>query len=267
MFIRRIIAVAVVLAAFCHGIALAAEGHQAKFTITAKFGDEYFKRMAKATGQKLEEIQRSNFDLSPVNGILYFTPSCLRMDLQVGQGIGILTEIVDQNSKEIILVNHATQSAWRMSYEAMLSQYRQMGLPVTSPEKLFFSWEDAQSMIEAIPGATVSKLGQQQLAGQPCHGLRFKADLAKMVKAQGISALPNQPAVTDLSGPWMGEIWIADKLGLPMKLTTQMIGMDYTWEITEVNDWKPIAALLAIPPGYHVEEVNLMDQSAELPGV
>ena len=105
--------------------------------------------------------------------------------------------------------------------------------------QLFFSWQDAEDMIENLPGATVARLGQQKIAGQPCHGLRFKADLARMVKAQGISALPGQPALTDLCGPWTGEIWISDSLGLPLKLVTRMIGMEYVWEITEVPDRDP----------------------------
>lgn len=259
MYLRRSIAVVLLLAALFPGWALAADGHQAKFTITATFGDEFYKRMAKETGQTLDQIERTDFNLQPVNGVLYFTSGRIRMDLNIGQGVGILTEIIDQDSGEILLINHSAATAWRMKYRDLIEQYRAMGLPVNSPEKLFFTWEDAQEMIEALPGATVAKLGAKQIAGQACHGLRFKADLAKVVKAQGISALPGQPALTDLSGKWTGEIWVADKLRLPLKLNMQMIGMDYTWEISDVQDWRVIEALLAIPPGYHVEDVDIAD--------
>jgi hypothetical protein len=265
MTARIAIAVVAILCLFTQAV-LAAEGHQAKFTITVDFGDEFFKRVARESKQPLDKIDRGDFRLNPVNGMLYFTNERLRMDIEIGGGVGVITEIVDHPNNQILLVSHGSMQVYRISYDSLMKQYRDSGLPVNSPESLFVGWEQIEAMLRAMPKTTVTKLGQKNYAGEACHGLRFKSDLAALTKAEGISALPNQPALTDLSGPWLGEIWISDALKLPVSMRMQMLGMDYRWDLSEIKPWNVIEPLLAPPPGYRVKDIEMSELTQAISG-
>lgn len=234
----------------------AAEGYRSKFTITITIGDDFVARMKKAGGKGNEDITASDLEIQPLYGNTYLSDQALRVDYALsGSGL-VVSTLVDFERKKYILVHHALRTAWEVDFDSFQEMDLQIGIPVSYPEQVFCRWQDIERNMQALPGVKIRQLGLKKVAGEQCQGLRFSARLEDVFKADGFAPMDNITPVHDITGPWLGEFWVSERFGLPVTMKMDMLGVEYKWELDEIEVWEPIDALLQIPRGYRVQSLS-----------
>jgi len=227
-------------------------GYHAKFVISMSLGQEFFSRLAKETGKKPSELDSMGFDIAPTPGNAYFTATKMRTDIEAG-GAGMVSSLVDSESREFFLLDHSRRIAWRMDLSEYAKTLGDSGGALLDPERAFSQWDDTLAYLKSIPGAKVRDLGKGTEAGMACRGVRVEARLADTLKAQGVTPLPDMPVLHDLSGNWSGEFWVAEGLQLPLRMKINILGIELTWRTESVDKVADLGPLLRVPPGYRIE--------------
>jgi hypothetical protein len=251
MRLALMLAVAMLLAA---PAAHAADGYRAKFTVTMQFSDEFYKLAAKQ-GEDGAELDPESLRMQPVNGLIYFSGSAVRLDMNVPSGV--MSTIVRQPEQLVYLIDHTSRTAWQVDLSGYAQSYQESGLPVLNPEEVFLHWDEVLAQLKQLKGLSYKDLGRQTVNGVPCHGLRYSGRIEDVLKSGGVAVLPGLEPFKDLKGPWRGEYWLDERSGLPVKMHSVLLGIDYLWEITDLQAWDVSPALFMVPRGYRVQQFDL----------
>ena len=252
MRLALLLAVAMLLAA---PAAQAADGYHAKFTVTMDFSDEFYKLAAKQ-GEEGAELDPESLRMEPVSGMIYISDSAVRLDMNVPSGV--MSAIVRQPEQLVYLINHETRTAWQVDMAKYTGRYQEAGLPVLNLEQVFMHWDDVLAQLKQLKGLTYKDLGRQTVNGVACHGLRYSGRMEDVLKSGSVSVLPGLAPFEDLEGPWRGEFWLDERSGLPMKMHSFLLGIDYLWEITDLQAWDVSPVLFDVPRGYRVAQYDFM---------
>lgn len=249
--------------------ALAEQGYRAKFTNTITITSEFDKllqaSLAKSHVKPDESAEpASSMTVVPIVGNLYFTRNKFRVDYTVPQNGMVITSIVDLISGKYIVINHSMREAFSMDLASFSEMDKEIGLPVGYPDQMFCRWQDVQQRLKAIPSAKLKDLGQKKVAGELCHGLACSMNLADVFKADGYTPLENIAPITEIKGKWSGVFWLSERLGLPMTMETNLLGVQSKWELSGIEDWQAIDALLCVPREYKVHPITASEMIATL---
>jgi hypothetical protein len=257
-----VVLLALVTAVAAHPLRAAAEqGYRAKITNTITITSEFDKLLQASLAKKhgkpdsMTELA-SSLTIDPVMGNLYFTRNKFRVDYTVPQNGMVITTIVDSTSGKYIVVNHTFREAFSMDLAAFSEMDNVIGLPVGYPDQMFCRWQDVLQHLKAISSAKVKDLGSKKVAGESCHGLACSVDLVDVFKADGYTPFSSIAPITDIKGKWKGEFWLSDRLGLPMVMDTNLLGVRSKWELYGIEEWRPVDALLCVPREYKVHSIT-----------
>jgi hypothetical protein len=237
------------------GLAAAEEGYKASVTSEVKLTDEFVRLAAQSAGGAVPDLTAADLRVEPVNAVVYWTHGKLRMDSTIPLSGVVVTTLVDFDAQQYIVVNHQLRLAWAVSFASFKELEKELGLPVDYPDEVFLMWDDVQASLRALPHMQVRDLGTKQINGETCRGLAFSGRIEDVVKADGFTPVQTIAPLKDLHGKWTGEYWLAERLGLPVKMDMRMLGVQYVWTVDRVEPWTPIEYLLRVPPGYRTEEV------------
>lgn len=249
--------------------ASAEQGYRAKFTSTITITSEFDKLLqaaaAKAHGKPDAMSEpASNMEIDPVIGNLYFTRSKIRLDYEIRLNGMVVTTIVDLAAKKYIILNHARREAYTVDFAALADLDQAIGFPVSYPDQMFGRWHDLQQQLNAIPSFKMKDLGVKKIAGETCRGVAISANLADVFKADGYTPLANIPPITDIKGKWSGEFWMSDRLGLPVTMDMHLLGVHSKWELSQIEEWRAIDALLSVPREYVVHPIGASEMIQSL---
>lgn len=242
--------------------AAAEQGYRAKFTSTITITEE-FDKLSRAASAKARGSEQdgdvplaSSMNIEPVVGNLYYTRDKFRVDYLIPQNGMVVTTIVDLQQHKYIIVNHAQRAAYAMDFASFADMDLDIGLPVSYPDQMFCRWHDVQQHLGAIASTKLKELGQKKIAGTICRGLAYTANLSDVFKADGYTPLASIPPITEIKGLWRGEFWLSEQLGLPVKMRLNLLGVQSQWELSEIEVWQPIDALLCVPREYAVHAIT-----------
>lgn len=249
--------------------AAAEQGYRAKFTNTIVITSEFDKllqaSLAKSHVKHDATAQPpSSISIVPIEGNLYFTANKFRVDYTVPQNGMVVTSIVDLKSGKYTILNHALREAYSMDLASFSEMDSTIGLPVGYPDQMFCRWEDVQQRLKLIPSAKIKDLGEKTVAGEPCHGLACSMNLSDVFKADGYTPLESIPPITEIKGQWSGVFWLSKRLGLPMLMETNLFGVKSKWELSGIEDWQAIDALLCVPREYKVHSITASEMISAL---
>lgn len=249
--------------------AAAEQGYRAKFTNTIVITSEFDKLLQASMAKKHvkpdeADKQASSMTIVPIEGNLYFTAKKFRVDYTVPQNGMVITSIVDLNSGKYMVVNHMLREAYSMDLASFAEMDSVIGLPVGYPDQMFCRWEDVQQRLKTIPSAKLKDLGQKKVSGELCHGLACSMNLTDVFKADGYTPLVDVPPITEIKGRWSGEFWLSERLGLPMLMEMNLLGVKSKWELSALEDWQAIDALLCVPREYKVHSITASEMISAL---
>jgi hypothetical protein len=196
-----------------------------------------------------------------VSGMIYFSDSAVRLDLNTPGGV--MSSIVRQPEQLVYLVDHTSRTAWQVDLSGYAQRYRETGLPVLNPDEAFMHWDEVLAQLKQLRALKYKDLGRQTVNGIACHGLSFSGRLEDVLKSGGVSVLPELDPFTDLKGPWRGEYWLDERSGLPVKMHSVLLGIDYSWEITDLQAWDVSPVLFDVPRGYRVQQLDMTAIAAQ----
>ena len=249
--------------------AFAEQGYRAKFTntiiITSEFDKLLQASLTKSHVKPDEKVEpASSMTIVPILGSLYFTTRKFRVDYTIPQNGTVVTTIVDLDAGKYMVVNHALREAYSMDLSSFNDLDSAIGLPVGYPDQMFCRWQDVQQRLKAIPSAKLKDLGQKKVAGELCHGLACSMNLTDVFKADGYTPLESVPPITEIKGKWSGEFWLSERLGLPMRMEMNLLGVKSKWELSDIEDWQAIDALLRVPREYKVHSITASEMISAL---
>lgn len=227
--------------------------YQAKYSISMVFGEEFYKTIASQAGAD-SELEMGSIEMRPIDGILYFDRQHLRLDMNV---LGnVLTSIVNTENQSLMVLDHTQRTAWQADLAAYSKRYEEAGLPVMNMEEVFLHWEDVLQQLQRLPDLTYKDLGWKTVNGLRCHGISFKGNIEDVLKSGTVKLLPELEPLGDLRGPWRGEYWINEDCAIPVNMQTQMFGVTWQWDVTDLQPWDTYTQLFEIPRGYRIKALD-----------
>ncbi len=236
--------------------AQAESGHKARFVSTVTLKEGYFEAVNKAAGTVAEKLLASDMVFEPHTGTVFITPSKLRLDSLMVAGNTVVTTLLDFKSQQYLILDHTRQTAWAMDFSSFEQLESEIGLPIGYPEQMFCRWPDIERELLELSGAKLKRLGSRTIAGETCHGFRISTQLTDVFKADGFTPSDGIPPLKEIKGLWIGEFWVSSRFNLPVTMKLSFLGIDYGWELTGIEDWTVVEALLALPRGYKAQPIS-----------
>jgi hypothetical protein len=261
LYLITLLAAAMLLAALP---ALASEdgaGYQARFRIAMQIGEEFYQQLA--PDAERGDMPASDIRLDPVSGTLFYQGQQLRLDMSVGPMNTTMSSIIDRSTNTLYLVDHSSQTAWVVDLAVYEQQYADAGLPVLNPEQIFAHWEEVLTYLHSTPGVKAKDLGSKEIDERHCHGVSFSAQLEDILKADAVKLLPQLSPLSNLKGNYSGEFWLDEDLGLPLLMKENMLGVEFSWELSDIRQSQLSPALFMVPRGYKSKPLPLSDLPAQ----
>jgi hypothetical protein len=235
-------------------LAWAEAGHQAKFSLRFNLSSEMQQTISRQAGGNAELMQAMLPE--PITGELWWTDTRMRVDTltpQIGPNIDPQREtmLLDLKKRLMYLLDTAAKRATKLDLTQAGGGEGIAGLLGATPADLAADWDKLLAEIKQQPGGVVTDLGRTSVNGQECKHFAFDIDPTE------------QPPSTDsgnslasILGGLGGEIWLADGLDLPVKLTTSVMGLDVVWQLAGVETWQVQLGFFDVPKGYKVVEMD-----------
>ncbi len=256
-----------VLPFFICSHARAAEGKQARFAISMQLGDGFFKMIRKqlkeSPGANSDETAMLDsvlvpgaFTIPSVTGVVYSSGTSMRMDMTL-PGDQIATMLVDQKAGRLYLIDHSKKTAEYADLKDFASSQLGDGGMLVNPEMAALDWDTFVAQLDSKPKLRSRELGSRTISGVSCRGIEVSGTMGDLTDAQELAAVPDLPALIDPATAWKGTYWIADGLPVPVKFSSEMMGLNCVWQLLEVSSWDGSSAFLAVPPGYKTTQLDM----------
>jgi hypothetical protein len=240
--------------------ALAEDGHQAKFNVQFSVGDEMKAAIAQSGG---DAAAADGMVPEPITGQMWWTAKNMRMEItfpMMGEGgepfTGIL--LIDLAKNLMYVVDSSTKEAAKVDLNDAAQAAGAPGLIGANPSELVGDWKkNIDSLKER--GVAVKELGQVSLNGTSCQHYTFEVDATKL---QEDPAASDDTSLAGMLGTFGGEVWMAESTGMPVKLTTNIMGMALSYELSDIKAWQEQAGFFEVPAGYNITTMDEMTQEA-----
>ena len=179
----------------------------------------------------------------------------MRMDMTL-PGDQIATMIMDQGAGKLYLIDHKLRTAEVAEMSQFASEQLGAGGMLVNPEMAALDWDAFLKEVKGSAGMKTRELGARSVSGQSCRGLELSSTMGALTDAEEISAVPELPALIDPKSKWKGTMWLAEGLPVPVKFTSEMLGLSCIWQLLEVSNWSGSPAFLDVPPGYKVKPLD-----------
>jgi hypothetical protein len=253
----RYLMIVVLVLALLPAVALAEDGHQAKFNLQFNLSPEMKAAMAQSGG---DGASMDGMMPEPINGQMWWTEKNLRMEIMfpaMGPGEDPFTGVIllDIPKQEMYMLDSSTKEASKVDLTNAAQAAGAPGLMGANPTELIGDWKANIEQIKAKPGTTVKELGKVTLDGQSCQHYSFDIDTTKL---QEDPSLAEDTSLAGMLGAFGGEVWVAEDTGMPIKLTTSIMGMDMVYQLTDVKTWASQASLFEVPKDYTITTMEDM---------
>jgi hypothetical protein len=237
----RLALIAILLAVLTAAPAAAAAGYKGRVTTTITLGSAYFKA---ADPYGRSGLQPGDFTIPPVTGMLYVAGPTMRLDMNAPSGT--VTTLLDERGGYYL--NHKLRRAWRFEHEPEIE------LPLFNLEQLASDWAHLSKYLSTVEGLRIAQLGSKRINGQRCRGLQLSGDVYKLTHADEVQIVPGLPVLSTAKGTWHGSVWVSERLGIPLKITSNYSGIALTWEVAGLESWDVPELMLRVPRGYDIRE-------------
>jgi len=224
--------------------AFAAPGYKARVTTTIAISDAFFKALGPGMSGA---IKPGSFTIPPVTGMLYVSGKARRLDMNAPGGT--MTSLFDTSGNGYML-DAKKQVAWKLPKP----QAKDGDLPLFNLDQMASNWPAISARMKALPGIKSTELGAKKIDGQACHGMKMTGDIRKLLSADGVQIAPGMPTLQNMKGNWSGTVWVHDKLGLPLRMTSSYSGITINWQLSGLKSAAIPDSMLKLPPGYAVKD-------------
>ncbi|MCC7478539.1 hypothetical protein IT575_08790 [bacterium] len=245
----------------------AAEGRQARFAISMQIGEDFFKLLRKQLkaqpGANSDEMQMldevlipGSFSIPSVTGVLYYSGQTMRMDMTL-PGEEIATMLIDSKAGRMYLIDHKLKKAEYANLKDFASQQLGAGGMLLNPEMAALDWGEFMKQLNETPQLKSRQLGSRTVNGLSCQGVELSSTMGALTDAEELAAVPSLPALIDPKTTWKGTVWMSDGVPVPVKFSSEMMGLSCIWQLLELSSWKGSDAFLTVPPGYKTSPLDM----------
>ena len=235
--------------AFLPTLSFGAEGKNAKFAMSFELSPEIQAMMAESGGG---QAGMASMVPEPMTGEMWWTDNNVRMDMVLPdmmseEDFSSLIMLVDLPGKVMYMLNPTLMEAMEINLSDA-GEGSGAGMMGMNPTEMTTNWMSNIDQLKNQPGTTVNELGKASVDGYSCLHYSFDVDPSQLEEP-----MPgDDEGLAGMLGAFGGEVWVVEETGVPIKLTTSIMGMDMTYKLTGLQAWTPTDSFFDVPEGYTI---------------